>query len=642
MKRSKPDDGPSRRSANAASSTKVDDEEESSSDDDFGPRPEAESAAPKKKRRVLKFEDVYVKALPCARRYETSYMHRDTVTHVLVSQATDFLITGSADGHVKFWKKMPRGIEFVKHYKAHTGALTGLALSVDGLQLCTASAKDKALKFYDIRSFDMVSMLRLDFEPASVVYVSTRNAIEQKVAVADKASSHIFVCPTVTGGGAKTEGAASTETTSLSKLTVHRQGVSAMAFNRLANVVISADERGVLEYWDPETLKQPTGGAITFKYKTDTDLYDVAKARARPTSIEVSPNGRSFVVSATDYKYRIFNFRTGKLRRVYDESPEVVTNERAAGKLQHLDPIDVGRRTAIEKELKEATDAPPSNAIFDESGNFLLISTMMGVKVVNIVTNAVSAILGSKERACRFLRIALYQGTAKEDSQMLFKLNEQATKLAPDPLLFCTAFKKRRFYFFSRREPDQDDDDERDVLNERPSLDDHIVAVNASGAEQNGLASSAIIRTSKGDIHLQLFADKCPRTVENFATHAKNGYYDNLIFHRVIDGFMIQTGDPLGDGTGGESIWGGEFEDEIHRSLRHDRPFTLSMANAGPNTNGSQFFITTVPTPWLDNKHTVFGRVTRGMDVVTAIEKVKVNSRDRPLEAVRMLNIDAS
>ncbi len=103
---------------------------------------------------------------------------------------------------------------------------------------------------------------------------------------------------------------------------------------------------------------------------------------------------------------------------------------------------------------------------------------------------------------------------------------------------------------------------------------------------------------------------------------------------------MIQTGDPLGDGTGGESIWGGEFHDEFHPSLRHDRPFTVSMANAGPDTNGSQFFVTTVPTPWLDDKHTVFGRVTHGMEVCQAIENVKCNRFDKPHEDVAIIAVE--
>ena len=125
-----------------------------------------------------------------------------------------------------------------------------------------------------------------------------------------------------------------------------------------------------------------------------------------------------------------------------------------------------------------------------------------------------------------------------------------------------------------------------------------------------------------GDIHIRLFPDDTPKTVENFVVHSKNGYYNNLIFHRVIKGFMVQTGCPKGDGTGGESIWDFEFEDEFHPQLRHDKPFTVSMANAGPNTNGSQFFVTTVPCSWLNDKHTVFGRVFKGMDVVQDIENV--------------------
>ncbi|XP_011046260.1 PREDICTED: peptidyl-prolyl cis-trans isomerase CYP71-like [Populus euphratica] len=140
-----------------------------------------------------------------------------------------------------------------------------------------------------------------------------------------------------------------------------------------------------------------------------------------------------------------------------------------------------------------------------------------------------------------------------------------------------------------------------------------------------------------GDVHMRLYPEKCPKTVENFTTHCQNVYYDNLIFHHVIKGFMIQTGDPLGDGTGGQSIWGREFEGEFHKSLLHDGPSTVLMATASPNTNGSQFFITTVATLWLHNNHTLFGRVVKGMDVVQAIEKV--DKTDKPYQYVKILNV---
>jgi peptidylprolyl isomerase domain and WD repeat-containing protein 1 len=140
-----------------------------------------------------------------------------------------------------------------------------------------------------------------------------------------------------------------------------------------------------------------------------------------------------------------------------------------------------------------------------------------------------------------------------------------------------------------------------------------------------------------GDIHIRLFPSAAPKAVENFVTHANDGYYNNTIFHRVIRKFMIQGGDPLGDGTGGESIWGGEFEDEFS-TLKHDKPYTVSMANAGPNSNGSQFFITTEKASWLDGKHTIFGRAVKGLDVVHSIESVRTH-KEKPEADIRIVNI---
>jgi len=149
----------------------------------------------------------------------------------------------------------------------------------------------------------------------------------------------------------------------------------------------------------------------------------------------------------------------------------------------------------------------------------------------------------------------------------------------------------------------------------------------------------AIIQTNMGTIEIELFADKAVKTVQNFVSLTEKKYYDGIIFHRVIDNFMIQGGDPTGTGSGGQSIWGKSFEDEVKTGLKHESDGILSMANAGPNTNGSQFFITLAATPWLDGKHTVFGKVISGMDVVKTIGKVKTNQSDRPLTDVAMQKV---
>jgi cyclophilin family peptidyl-prolyl cis-trans isomerase len=142
------------------------------------------------------------------------------------------------------------------------------------------------------------------------------------------------------------------------------------------------------------------------------------------------------------------------------------------------------------------------------------------------------------------------------------------------------------------------------------------------------------LRTTLGDVRIELFRDKAPKTVENFVSLTKKGFYNGLTFHRVIPGFMIQGGCPVGNGTGGP---GYEIPDEFEPTLRHDGPGVLSMANAGPNTGGSQFFITLAPTKWLDGKHAVFGRVRGGMDVVEKIAAVPRDGSDRPKTPVRIV-----
>jgi peptidyl-prolyl cis-trans isomerase-like 1 len=152
----------------------------------------------------------------------------------------------------------------------------------------------------------------------------------------------------------------------------------------------------------------------------------------------------------------------------------------------------------------------------------------------------------------------------------------------------------------------------------------------------NDSVTVAVIKTNMGTFEAELYTKQTPKTTENFIGLANKGYYNGIIFHRVIDGFMIQGGDPTGTGRGGESLWGKPFADEFDQSLKHTSPGILSMANAGPGTNGSQFFVTLAPTPWLDGKHSVFGKVISGMDVVSSIGKVKTGPMDRPVNEVVM------
>jgi len=148
---------------------------------------------------------------------------------------------------------------------------------------------------------------------------------------------------------------------------------------------------------------------------------------------------------------------------------------------------------------------------------------------------------------------------------------------------------------------------------------------------------TVVLETNQGNIEIKLMPEIAPKACENFSQIAEKGFYNGTIFHRVIKNFMIQGGDPTGTGRGGSSIWGEPFADEVSASVKFDRPGLLAMANAGPNTNGSQFFITTAKTPWLNMKHTIFGEVVSGYDVVQKIENTPVGEGDRPIEEQRII-----
>lgn len=598
---------------------------EGDDDDVIGPMP-APLPKPKKKR-VLEFEKVYLRNLPSAESYEKSFMHRDVVTHILVT-VTEFLITASCDGHIKFWKKQEEGIEFVKHFKVHLGAIQCIAASSDGQVMCS-TALDKSLKVFDVINFDMINMLSLAYIPGQCEWIFPPGAAVAAVACSEKETGVIYIYD---GRGTNTP---------LHTLNVHTKPVTFIKYNAGFDVTISADEAGIIEYWSG--IKNDLGfpSNVDFEYKTDTDLFEFVMCKTIPTSLTFSPDGKMFATLATDRKVRVFRFLTGKKTRVFDESLQVFSEMQQ--QKQQLPDMEFGRRMATERDLEKTDTLRLSNVVFDESGHFLLYATMLGVKVINLHTNRCVRTIGKMENV-RFVHLALHQGKPKKAKaavtmEMEASENPSLQSGGPDPMLFSTASKKNRFYVFSTRLPNLSGDSDRDVFNEKPSREEILAATQgAEGAKK--LPEEAVIHTTMGDITIKLFSKECPRTVENFSTHSANGYYNTHIFHRVIHQFMIQTGDPLGDGTGGESIWGGEFEDEFHRNLRHDRPYTVSMANAGPNTNGSQFFITVVPTPWLDNKHTVFGRVVKGMDVVQIISNVKTNPKDdKPYEEIKIINV---
>ncbi len=568
-------------------------------------------------------------------------MHAAHVTHVAVAQLTAFVVTGSSDGRIKFWKKKSEGVEFVKTFRAHMAPLSCLAVSQDGRLLVTCGA-DGSVAVFDVVSFDMTFLGKLPAAATAVAWYAP-----------SPHSKPVFFAGDASGAVHRVEvdgGAVASRPT-------HSSYVTAMVFLPSLGAIFSADAKGMLECWVPggdgsgtstaafDSVHLPAG--VSFATKSETDMYALCKSKTFAVSAAATADGTRLALYCADSQIRIFKTRSFKLATIYDEDPA-----RVPAPLE-TDQLEAGRRAALHRELLSDIAADVSRktplrhapqVVWDASGKMLLVGSTGGIKVINAATNRLMRVIGASE-SDRFTSLALYQGRVSAN----LDLGEAAqhVEAALDPVLFATAFSssKQRFFLFTRRppaEPEEDGDESgRDILNERPAAaDDAATLAAAAAAAKQRVPQICVMHTTLGDIRIRLFPQHTPKTYENFAGLVASGYYEQLIFHRVIRGFMIQTGDPKGDGTGGTSLWGGEFEDEIHPELRHDRPGVVSMANTGkPGSNASQFFITTVPIGRLDGKHTVFGRVEKGMDVVMAIEKCDTDREDRPHDPPKILSM---
>ncbi|KAF7456334.1 peptidyl-prolyl cis-trans isomerase CYP71 [Cryptosporidium felis] len=625
--------------------------------------------------------------LPITDFYECSFMHKKQVSHVASSHKTGFFVTASIDGVVKFWrlrsdrevrKDLDEGtrsgplvatsLEFVKGFQAHGSEISDISVSNCEFYLASLSEKEKNVKLFSILDFDMISIIKVPIYPSKCVFVGgsalgTHKApragsstaaistgfgvIYPQLALSEVNTGNIYIY-TIRGNTLKPGEDAG-------RFSNHKHPISCIKYLVGSEMVISADFGGGLEFWNPWTLSLPkvTAGenssfGISFKFKIDTDLFELQKNKCFATNIAVSKHEKLLAIGSSDFKIRIFSVQEAKCLKIIGES--ISSYNILQGNMEfnhlHLDRLEFGIRSAVETEIQTHEYYNMQNLVFDETNRYLIYPSMIGICVLDVTSFKRVSTVGKFENGKRFLNLALLQihrGVGESAGQKASNV---------DSVILASAYKSNRVFVFSKRLPLLENGEvnlDRDIFNELPTTDElerkkllqQFSDKRSIETSHKRIAKKVILHTTKGDISLELYPEIAPKACENFSVHCHNGYYNNCIFHRVIKGFMIQTGDPTGEGIGGASIWGRDFEDEISPQVKHDQPFTLSMANAGPNTNASQFFITTIACPWLDGVHTIFGRVTEGKEIVQEIEHVSTNNNDRPIQDVLIISASA-
>ncbi|KAH8582769.1 cyclin cyclophilin like peptidyl-prolyl cis-trans isomerase [Cryptosporidium sp. chipmunk genotype I] len=577
-------------------------------------------------------------------------------------------------------------LEFVKGFQAHKNEVSDISISNCEQYMASISEFEKDIKLYSISNFDMISIIGIPIHPNRCVFLSSlggslssvsinnhgnRNdksktsvhnintfklsngLIYPQIVVSEVKTGSIYIY-SIKGGNLLMPSEIDQDNERFPKYNNHKSQVTCLKFLPNLGIIISGDISGGLEFWDPWTMTLPRGNMqndefyqIKFQYKIETDLFELQKNKCYAVNMVVSHDERNLAIRCSDYKIRLFLIQTGKCYKLFDEnisSYNIMQNNPEYDYL-HIDHLEFGVRSAIETEIQNLPEYyNMQNMVFDETCRFIIYTCMIGICVLDVQIGKRILIIGKFETGKRFLNLGLLQihrGATNYNDVHISNV---------DSAIITSAYKSNRIYVFSKRLPLLDNGDvnlKRDIFNELPSNEEierqkQLEQFSSKEKEKSNayirIAKQVILHTTKGDITLELYPEIAPKACENFSVHCFNGYYNNCIFHRVIKGFMIQTGDPTGQGIGGISIWGKEFEDEISPDVKHDEPFTLSMANAGPNTNGSQFFITTASCPWLDGVHTIFGKVVHGKEVVKEIEHVSTNRNDRPIQDISIIS----
>ena len=498
-------------------------------------RAEADLSSNKKPKQTRRLEHV-----PLTAHYHASWMHAHLVTAVVTSIKHGYVVSASQDGVVKFWKRLPTTataasdqhnernqekapptcLEFAKSFTAHAGPIRALAMDPAGDWAASIGA-DGVVKYYDVSAFDVSSFVSTTKELGDqACWLSSH-----QLAVSAQHSGEIYIfAPDL-----------------VQTLTLHAHVVTCLVKHPTQPCVLSADQSGILEIWNATDTN--IGGPLTssqhgvaYQSKTETDLY--VFLRKKTHCVAAAASDTTWALLGADGRIRLLDHATAKVLVTFDERLSTYDKGLYSKSPFSLDAMEYGRRAATEREMAQEATVQKANLQFDPSGQYLLIPTMMGIKCLDWKNRKLRGVIGQADASqLRFLSISLAWGDAKVNQQMQLargttatpsqsEVADQVEKPPNDSLLIATAYQQRRIYVFSHI--DHGADAERDVWNEAPTVDDVLYHTQPTGADKGASKQirQAILRTTLGDIHMELFSDLVPKTIENFVGHAKSGYYD--------------------------------------------------------------------------------------------------------------------